>query len=460
VTERQVFARHPLAIAGALLATVSAVVFIALLIAAFAGLFVNPYAGLVVFIAIPAVFVFGLLLIPTGMWLQRRRLRRHPDEVAEWPVFDFRRPHVRRTTLLITALTAVNIVIVLVAGYGSLHWMESPTFCGQVCHTPMQPQLSAWQVAPHARIACVNCHIGEGAAGFVRAKLSGVRQLVHVTTGSYPRPIPPGTELSPGVQAQTCVGCHEPLRIAGDRIRVIREYGDDEANSETMTVLEMHWRPTVSSTRAIHWHADPAVRVEYVSTDEERGTIPYVRVTYPNGQVKEYVAADTTEQMIRDGHRRTMDCIDCHNTVGHPISPTAEQAVDRAIAAGLVSTQLPFARREGVRLVKAEYASQDEGVRAIDRELRTFYAARDGAIDPQAVDRTVAALQDVYRRNVFPTMKVSWGSYPENRGHLTSTGCFRCHDDSHTAKDGTTISADCEFCHRQIERPAPQATFN
>jgi hypothetical protein len=72
----------------------------------------------------------------------------------------------------------------------------------------------------------------------------------------------------------------------------------------------------------------------------------------------------------------------------------------------------------------------------------------------------VAALQEVYRRNVFPTMKVSWGSYPDNRGHLTSTGCFRCHDDSHTAKDGTTISADCEFCHRQIERPAPQATFN
>ena len=155
-----------------------------------------------------------------------------------------------------------------------------------------------------------------------------------------------------------------------------------------------------------------------------------------------------------------MDCRDCHNTVGHPISPTPEQAVDRAIAAGQVSPQLPFARREGVRLVKAEYPSQDEGVRAIDRELRTFYGSRGGAIDPQAVDRTVAALQDVYRRNVFPTMKVSWGSYPDNRGHLTSTGCFRCHDDSHTAKDGTTISGDCEFCHRQIERPAPQATFN
>jgi hypothetical protein len=67
------------------------------------------------------------------------------------------------------------------------------------------------------------------------------------------------------------------------------------------------------------------------------------------------------------------------------------------------------------------------------------------------VARTVAGLQDVYRRNVFPTMNVTWGSYPNNKGHMTSNGCFRCHDESHTAKDGSTISGDCEFCHTQID---------
>ena len=150
-----------------------------------------------------------------------------------------------------------------------------------------------------------------------------------------------------------------------------------------------------------------------------------------------------------------MDCIDCHNTVGHPISPTPEQAVDRAIAAAMVSHDLPFARRESVRLVKATYPSQEAGVRAIEEGLRAFYKTSGGAIDQQALARTVGAVQDLYRRNVFPSMKVTWGSYPNNTGHITSNGCFRCHDDSHEAKDGSKISGDCEYCHKQIETPSP-----
>jgi hypothetical protein len=405
----------------------------------------NPYAGLVVFVAIPAVFVIGLLLIPLGVRLQRRKLLRDPNADVDWPVLDFRHPEVRRTSLLVLALTAVNIVIVLLAGYGSLQWMESPSFCGQVCHTPMHPQFTALQNAAHARVACVECHIGEGARGFLRAKLSGVRQLVHVATNSFPRPTPPGAEMPPGAQAQTCAKCHQPGRVVGDRIRVIREYADDEANTETITVLQMHLSASSSSPRAIHWHADPGVRVEYVATDAERETIPYVKVTDARGQVKEYRAPDTTEQTISAGDRRTMDCVDCHNTVGHPISPTPESAVDRAIAAALVSRDLPFARREGVRLVKASYDTQDAAARAIDQELRGFYQSRGGSIDEQAVARTVAALQDLYRRNVFPPMKVMWGTYPPNGGHTAATGCFRCHDDSHMASDGSTISADCEY---------------
>jgi hypothetical protein len=373
--------------------------------------------------------------------------------VEDWPVLDFRRAHVRRTTLLVAALTAVNIVIILLAGYGTLHWMGSPEFCGQVCHKPMEPQFAAWQGAVHGGISCATCHIGEGAGGFLRAKLSGVRQLVHVATNAYPMPIPPGAEMLPGAQAQLCSNCHKPARVVGDRIRVIREYADDEKNSETMTVLQMHLNRSTDSERAIHWHADPAVRVEYVSTDAEDQTIPYVKVTDANGQVKEYVAPETTEQAISAGNRRTMDCIDCHNTVGHPISPTPEQAVDRAIAAAMVSRDLPFARREGLRLVKESYDSQDDAARAIERGLRAFYESQGGSVDQQALSRAVTAFQDVYRRNVFPTMKVTWGAYPDNKGHITSTGCFRCHDDSHQAKDGSTISADCDLCHRQIERP-------
>jgi hypothetical protein len=416
-----------------------------------ADMLTNSYAGLIVFVAIPAVFVVGLLLIPIGMWLQQRKLQRHPDAVAaDWPVLDFRRPRVRRTALLISALTGVNIVILLLAGYGSLHWMESPGFCGQACHIPMEPQFMAWQGAAHAGVPCVACHIGEGAGALVHAKLSGVRQLLHVATGSYPRPIPPGAEMPPGAQAATCAGCHKPGRVIGDRVRVIREYADDEKNSETMSALQMHVNVTSSSERGIHWHAEPTTRVEYASTDPGRQTIPYVKVTDAKGHVKEYVAADATDQQGREGQLRRMDCTDCHNTVGHPISPTAEQSVDRAIAAALVSRDLPFARREGLRLVKASYSSQEDALRAIDQGLRSFYESQRES-NEQAVSRSVTALQDLYRRNVFPAMKVTWGTYLDNKGHITSTGCFRCHDDSHKAKDGTTISGDCEYCHKQLK---------
>jgi cytochrome c553 len=450
--ERRDLVRHPVAIAGTVLATVSAVLFIALVIAALTGLFENPYAGLVVFILIPGAFVLGLLLIPLGMRLQRRKLARDPSASADWPVLDFRRPEIRRTTLVILALTAVNVVILLLAGYGSLHWMESPSFCGQVCHTPMHPQFTSWQAAPHAKTACVQCHIGEGPSAFVHAKLAGVRQLVHVATNGFPRPVPPGAEMPPGEQARTCTGCHQPWRGVGDQIKVVREYADDEPNTETRTILQLHLGSASPSGRSIHWHANASTRVEYVATDDARETIAAVRVTDSRGQVKEYVAEGAKPEAISAGSWRTMDCIDCHNTVGHPIAPTAELAVDRAIAANQIDGKLAFARREAVRLVKAGYSSQEEGLAAIERELRSFYGSR-GSIDQQALARSVAGVQDVYRRNVFPSMKVTFGSYPDNRGHVTSTGCARCHDETHAAKDGTKISGDCEYCHKQIDTP-------
>jgi nitrate/TMAO reductase-like tetraheme cytochrome c subunit len=452
VRRLETLARHPLAIAGAVITTASAVVFIALVIAEFLGLFENPYSGLVVFIAVPAVFLFGLLLMPLGMWLEQRRLERHPEAAAGWPVFDFNQPVVRRRALLVTVLTAVNVVILLIAGYGGLHSMESPTFCGQTCHTPMEPQFTAWKNGPHARTECVKCHIAEGAQGFIHAKLAGTRQLAHVITGSFPRPISPGAHMAPGAQAQTCLGCHQPERVVGDPVHVFHEYADDEKNTEAVTILKMHLGGPLSEGRSIHWHADPANRVEYVATGEDRQTIVYVKATDAKGNVKEYRSSDATDQMIDSGVRRTMDCIDCHNTVGHPISPAADRAVDRTIAAGQVNSKLPYARREGVRLVTAAYPSHDAAVAAIDQGLRDFYKSQNN-VDQQAVGRAATALQGLYTRNVFPTMKVTWGSYPDNRGHLASPGCTRCHDDEHKTKDGSAINGDCEYCHKEITKP-------
>ena len=299
--------RHPVSIVGALITTAAAVVFLTMAVAASAGLFNNPYAGLVVFIALPAIFLLGLLLMPLGHWLMQRKLRRDPTAVAEWPVLDFRVTSVRRTALVMTALTAVNVTILLLAGYGSLRWMESPSFCGQTCHTPMRPQFSAWQQTTHSRVDCVHCHIGEGARAFVRYKLAGVRQLVHVVGNNYPRPIPASmADLRPALEV--CGHCHDPRMNFGERLRVSREYADDEANTETMTVLRMHvggpGQPT-SSGRAIHWHADPSCE-DRVRRNRPRSADDPVREGDARGRARHRIYSrwvDTVRTASRRGSR-------------------------------------------------------------------------------------------------------------------------------------------------------------
>jgi hypothetical protein len=441
--------RHPIAIAGVVITTVAAVAFLTLLGGELLGLFTNPYAGLVIFIAMPALFVFGLLLIPIGIALHRRALRRHPSANVDWPVIDLRRSRVRGVLIGVTAMTVVNATIVLIAAQGALHYMESPDFCGQTCHTQMHPQFTAWQNTTHAEVACVKCHVGEGAQALVHSKLAGTRQLVHVITGNFPRPIPASQAVMRPAN-ETCGKCHSPTLAHGVSTRTVREYAEDEANTETATPLTLHvggpGQKTVSG-RAIHWHADPNVRVEYIATDATRETIPFVRVTNEKGEIREYVVEGTTPETLAAGVSRTMDCIDCHNAAAHRISPTAEQAVNRAMAAGRISQKLPFIRREAVRLLKSDYQDEAAAMTAIESGLRGVYDAQEAAIDQQALSQAISSTQALYRSNVFPIMKVTWGVYPDNIGHTTSNGCFRCHDGSHVAKDGSAIKFDCDSCH-------------
>lgn len=444
-------ARHPVALAGVVITTATAVLFLALAGSMALGLLGNPYAGLLVFVALPAVFLAGLVLVPIGIRMERRRQRLRPG-ASPWPVLDFGSPRTRRVAGAVAVLTAVNLVIVLVAGYGTVQWMESPSFCGQVCHTPMHPQYTAWQNAPHAKVTCVQCHIGEGGSAFVHYKLAGVRQLVHVVTGNYPRPIPGEADMRPA--GETCGNCHWPGQPFGSRLRVSHQYADDESNTDTATALMLHVggpdAPTAAGT-AIHWHADPGVKIDYVATDDTRQTIPWVTLTRSDGTTTEYSAEGGTPKPLATGYRKTMDCIDCHNLVAHRIATSAEEAVDASLTQGRIPRTLPFVRREGVRLLRASYPTEDAAFSSIDTALRQFYSSQPSVADSRAVDQAVRGLQQTYQRNVFPTMQVTFGVYPDNLGHTTSAGCFRCHDGSHMARDGTAISSDCETCHRLLD---------
>lgn len=423
-------------------------VFLALLAVDLLGYLSNPYIGLILFVAIPAAFLAGLLLIPIGAWRAARRRRHAPEAVADWPVLDLRKPGQRSLVASILALTFVNVLIASIAAFGAVHHMETDAFCGTTCHTTMEPEFVAHQAGPHARVECVQCHVGPGAGALIESKLAGTRQLFHVLTNRVPTPVPaPAALISP--TRDTCEGCHWSERFIGDRTRVIREFANDEKNSETATVLQMHvggGSRALGIGSGIHWHMNLDNEIEFVATGGAMNTIPWVRLRDRAGNVREYVAEGATPQQIAAGTPHRMDCMSCHNRPAHTFEPTAGRAIDKAIAEGRIPRELPFARREAVAAVSAVYTDRAAALEGIASRLRAFYGARGGA-DERHVDRAVAGAQDAWAGNVFPAMKVSWGTYVSQLGHVDGPGCFRCHDDSHTSKDGRVISQDCELCH-------------
>jgi hypothetical protein len=331
--------------------------------------------------------------------------------------------------------------------------MDSVQFCGVTCHTVMKPEFTAYQDSTHSRVACVQCHIGAGATWFAKSKLSGTRQLFAVAFNTHSRPIPsPVKELRPA--RDTCETCHWPEKFHGDKIQRIYEYGEDEKNTETLTTLQVHvggGSERLGIAQGIHWHMNVANQVEYIAIDDKRQVIPWVRVKDRFGSVREYSAEGVTDEQLAKGERRTMDCMDCHNRPSHAIAATPERAVNEVMARGDIPKTLPFIRREAVKALKVDYPSQDAAEREISRALREFYRSTDPRTymsSRQDVEKAVQATTAIYRRNVFPEMKVQFGTYPNNIGHMDFPGCFRCHDDNHKSKEGKTISQDCETCHK------------
>lgn len=488
--------RHPIGLCGVALTTLSGLLMLILMGMSMAGIRGNPYLGIVTFLVLPGGFLLGLVLMPVSRWRQKK----HPDSPGEpdFPVLDFNRPRIRNRFVLFLAITVVNLVLLAVAASGAIEFMDSVEFCGKTCHAVMQPELTAHQNSPHARVRCVDCHIGPGAGWFVRSKLSGTRQVFATIFHSYPTPIPtPVQNLRPA--RETCEQCHWPTKFHGTRLLVRRHFQEDEANTEVQTVLALKIgggaipgavalgggggavsnaapgqngegdavsakgaatasrtvsasaeRPFLPEAAGIHWHV--ATRVEYLA-DPKREMISLVRVHRPDGTVKEYRrpgAADAPKDSTGHEQRlRTMDCVDCHNRPAHIYKP-ATQALEEAMADGHISTRLPFIRREALAAIQKDYPSVEAAQSGIADHLRGFYEREYPALDAERASLLPAAIegvQGVYARNVFPAMKVGWGTYPNHIGHEASPGCFRCHDEELATTEGETISQDCGLCH-------------
>jgi hypothetical protein len=439
--------RNSISLCGSALTSAAAILFISFFIGESIGLRGGPYLGILIFVIFPALFVFGLALIPIGIVWQRRRVRRataRGEEAGALPIIDLNRGRTRTLLLVFLAATLVNVVIIAISTYKAVEVMDSTSFCGQSCHSVMAPEYTTYRRSPHSRVACVSCHIGPGAGWFVKSKLSGSWQLISVNLNLYPRPIPtPVHSLRPA--RDTCEQCHWPDKFVGDRLKVITHFQDDEANTALKTVLLLRVGGMQGrASKGIHWHVDPGVSIRYLA-DDKRETIGTVELTRPDGTTTTYKTPDAPS----GGAWRTMDCVDCHNRPTH-IYRTPEEEIDHSMAEGRIDPALPFVHREGLKALTAQYASQDEAKTKINEALEAFYGKEHPGADPAKVAAAARELNEIYSTNVFPSMNIKWGTYPSHLGHVNSPGCFRCHDGEHANAGGAVIPQDCDTCHNAL----------
>jgi hypothetical protein len=320
----------------------------------------------------------------------------------------------------------------------------------------MQPEFAAYQNSPHSRVECVQCHIGPGASWFVKSKLSGTWQVFAVTFNTFERPIPtPVHNLRPA--RETCEQCHWPQKYGEDRVRVLNKFADDEANTLSKTVMLVKIGGGNHGLGIHGTHLGPGVHIRYGHSDASRQTIPWIEYIDKTRHTV-YKTADAKG----DGaglSMREMDCMDCHNRPSHSFE-LPERAVDTAMFAGDIPN-LPFAKKKSVEALKKTYATREAAAGQIPAELAAFYRDNYPSVYQERkadVERAGRAVLSIYNRNVFPEMKVTWGTYPNNIGHNDFPGCFRCHDEQHASADGRTVSQDCSACHNLLamDEPAPK----
>jgi nitrate/TMAO reductase-like tetraheme cytochrome c subunit len=442
--------RNPVSLAGVALGIVSlANIFIFFLIDQIATK-ASPYIGILAYMVSPGFLILGLLLMLAGVLLERRK---HAAPSAFYPRIDLNDRTQRSAVISFITFLLVFVVVSAAGSYKAYEFTESTSFCGQLCHTVMIPEYTAYQLSPHARVACAECHVGAGATWFVKSKLSGSRQVFATIFNTYPRPIPsPVRNLRPA--QETCEQCHWPKKFYGGQLKVFSHYGSDEKNTLhqiRMLIKTGGGDPATGAPEGIHWHMNIGNKIDYVAADDKRQVIPYIHVEDLQGHITEYYAKDSSlnKDQIAKSPRHHMDCVDCHNRPTHIYVPP-DQSVDQVLLARRIDSSLPFIKQEAVTVLAATYKTNDEALRSIASGLQGFYETKYPDVSKSKqleIRNAVIEIQQIYSRTTFPDMKLNWQTHPNNLGHYYYPGCFRCHDGQHVSADGRVISKDCNQCH-------------
>jgi len=438
--------RHPMSVMGLV-----SVVFFAVILLVRVGMDVSgmtrnpgPYAGLVTYMVLPALVMAGAAFSGTGMFFSWRRHRRFGRRLEP---FSWRRSW--KSLAAAALVTFVWLAISLFGTYKAYQHSDSTVFCGLACHQVMEPEYTAYLHSDHARVGCVECHIGPGADWFVKSKVTGLGQVWAVARGTYKTPIKtPIENLRPA--QDTCEHCHWPGRFSGAVERVVTHYAPDDENTPTRFKLLVRVggeNGGPSAPSGVHWHVSSRWKVEYLPADEKRQSIPYVRVTYADGRREEFTAAKFDRAALDESRLRMMDCLDCHNRPSH-VFRSPNRALDEAMDRGRIDPSLPGIKKAALDLLERPYKTRVEGEVAIRAGLDAW--AKDQKIEPGrpgAAEAREEVLR-IFRVNFFPEHGVDFRAYVDNRGHFEHKGCERCHDGRHKTPDGKkAITMKCDACH-------------
>ena len=451
--------------AGVILTTTAFFLFILAEVLRLVGVMTNAYLGLITYLALPALFVLGLVLIPLGWWLYVRRSGKKTRELLTErfdPDLVQPRHTGSRVVRVILLLSLINVVFLIAGGARMLKFMDTPEFCGTACHSVMGPEWAVYQASPHARVRCVDCHVGTSAEAMIDAKLNGLWQMISVTFDLYERPIPtPVHGLRPA--RETCEKCHWPETFYGDRLKRFVHFDNDEKSTPIYTTLALKVGSGKGDRREeIHWHVASKNAVRYMAADEKRAKIRWVEAKQDDGSWRRYTNRALVEELRKRPAKkmptvRTMDCVDCHNRATHIFEDPAE-AVDKRVAAGEIPRALPYARRQALDALTGSYP-KDKELEAIERNFRGFYKYDLPEVSQKQakdIDQAVASLKAIYKRNIHPGMNVGWNVYADHIGHRRGTGCRRCHNPDMVTEDGEAVGHGCTICHSILAYESPK----
>jgi hypothetical protein len=448
---------HPIAKVGGYMVTfgtISAVSYTGAIIFARTD---SAYAGIIFLMLVPVSFFGGLALIPIGIYLAFRKACIEDASLRNKPIGEILKrlsgeQDVRNRIIVFILFSIVNVVLTLVIVMAGFDYMDSASFCGLLCHKVMEPEYVVYQRSPHARVACVDCHIGPGASWFVRSKISGIRQVYAVMAGTYSRPIPtPVEHLRPS--RETCEQCHWPDKFVGDKLKIITHYDVDRNNTKRYTALLLKiGGPDAVGARkgGIHWHVSQGNRVIFMSEKEERKDILWLRLERKSEPPVEYrfTGENIPDAQIAAAPKRAMECVDCHNRPTH-VYRSADDELDGMFNMWPELQNVPYLKKASKEVLAQRFDETAIRNKDVGRALFTWYNAHpEEKPDPALLEKAAAQVQEIYSRNVWPRMNINWGTYTNHIGHTTeSPGCLRCHGNNHVTAEGKAVRADCRLCH-------------